>query len=441
MYYDNLKRSLVGLGVALIAIPNAAFAGDPVVDCQRALAKETQKYAQKLVNELRKCNDGLLKEGSAPAGCPAADPKGKAVEKIQKAFDKAIAGIEKKCAAAATDGDWANNGPANIGFLDNCPRADCAAVIDSESALASCATCVVDDIVDGAMAGSGVYGSVETGSSDKGVLGCQRTFGKELAQIIRKNSKAQQKCEDALIKAGTPALLCPAADPKGKASAKISKFIGKADDKIAKKCPDTATEGAALDVNGVNASFGSIDNAPEVATQIAQNIVSFSFNKEFCGDSIIQASETCDDGNIFEEDGVGSLDTCPADCFVGPCAVGGAQQVTVNFTSPANLIGLTIVLGYDDTVVELPGQGGDAAVQAALSSTNFTITPGDADYALRAVLSDPFLFGVGSGEAFVAQFNDCGGAVAPGDFSCTVIDAVDDAFASRDDVTCSVTVP
>jgi len=443
MYHNVLKMALVGLGVALIAIPSASLGqSKDAVGCQRTLAKETQKYFQKKLNDLRKCNDGLLKEGLDAAGCPASDPKGKAAAKIAKSVDKAKAKIIKKCADAAAEGNgWASDGTDNIGFYDNCPRANCAAVIDSETALADCAVCVVDDLIDNIMDDSrGVYGALGDTSTDKGVLKCQRTFGKELAQLARKNSKFQLKCEDGLIKGGTTGI-CPGDDPKGKASGKISGFITKADGKIEKKCPDMATEDAAVDQGTVASSFGSVDDAAEVVSAAAQSVISFAVAKDACGDSIIAASETCDDGNFFEEDGVGTLDTCPRDCFIGPCSVGGTQQVTVNFSSPVDLIGLTIVLNYDDTVVELPGEGGNPAVQAALSSSSFTITPGDANYALRAVLNDPFLFGVSSGEAFVADFNDCSGPVTVGDFECSVVDAVDNTFATRDDVTCSVTVP
>jgi hypothetical protein len=100
------------------------------------------------------------------------------------------------------------------------------------------------------------------------------------------------------------------------------------------------------------------------------------------------------------------------------------------------------VVTYNDAKVRIPGTGGDPAVQAALNSLSFGMTPNDTDYALRNVLSDPFLFGVPPGAAFDVTFDTCqgGGALAAGDVQCIVVDAVDTSFATVDGVTCSVTL-
>ena len=104
---------------------------------------------------------------------------------------------------------------------------------------------------------------------------------------------------------------------------------------------------------------------------------------------------------------------------------------------------MTVVVHYDDSKASIPGSNGDPAVQGAVLSSFFAMTPNDTDYALRNVLIDPSLVGVPAGEAFTIAFSTCNGAPAPvaADFSCIVVDATDANSKPASGVSCSVTVP
>jgi hypothetical protein len=449
MYQRTLKMQKAALAIVVAGLLASVGAGSAFADakddlkCNRTLLKSAQKYASSVANELRKCNDALLKEGSLPAGCPAADPKGKAAGKIASAVTKATDKITDTCATSALEANF----PENLGLLPNCPRAGCTATIDDESDLAACFICNVDKILETAFDGgnsAGIYGSIEAGSADKDALKCQRAVGKELAQVLRKNSKVQLKCEDAHLKDGTSGTsACPGSDPKGKAAGKIASVISKADGKISDKCPSTA----GLDDDDLFTSYGSLADAPERVSTIAENIASIAVNRPRCGDAIIDNGETCDDGNNYGDEGTGPLDLCPADCAVGPCTASGSQSATVSFAGPApDLIGATVLLYYDDTLVEIFGNGAgtDQSGMTALGGFAPSVQATDADYAVRLIWNDSALIGVPSGSDIVnISFDACVGAPAPtpGDFTCIVVDAVDNTFATRDDITCAVAVP
>ena len=96
---------------------------------------------------------------------------------------------------------------------------------------------------------------------------------------------------------------------------------------------------------------------------------------------------------------------------------------------------------YPDGTVDVPGSDNDAAVQAAVTSEFFSVTPNDSNYALTTVLIDPFFLGVNAGTAMTVRFDLCTGATAPpaGAFNCRVVDASDPTPATiTDQVTCSI---
>jgi hypothetical protein len=161
-----------------------------------------------------------------------------------------------------------------------------------------------------------------------------------------------------------------------------------------------------------------------------------------CGDGEIDAGvgETCDDGNTLGDDGSSSqADVCPADCRIGPCDISGTHGVTVNFTSSVPLTGLQILLIYPDSEVSIPGQGNQAPVLARIGSSSFSFTPNDLNYGLRILLTDPSFTGVGSGQAFSVNFDNCtGSSLTASDFGCFVVDASDASLASATGVTCTV---
>lgn len=162
-----------------------------------------------------------------------------------------------------------------------------------------------------------------------------------------------------------------------------------------------------------------------------------------CGNNVIDFAqgETCDDGNRDEGPG----DSCPANCKINPCQPSGETLTAdvVFATDPADLLltALTVFVRYPDGVVDVPGANNDPAVQAAVTSDFFSITPNDTNYALTAVLIDPFLFGVQAGTAITIQFDRCGAAGVPpaSAFACQVTSATDTTPATvTDQVTCRV---
>lgn len=164
-----------------------------------------------------------------------------------------------------------------------------------------------------------------------------------------------------------------------------------------------------------------------------------------CGNGTVDFAqgETCDDGNRDEGPG----DSCPANCRINPCERSG-ETLTADVmfaTDPADLLltALTVFVRYPDGTVDVPGANDDPAVEAAVTSDFFSVTPNDSNYALTAVLIDPFLTGVPAGPAIAVQFDVCSGATAPAAtaFTCQVVSATDTTpMTVTDQVTCSVSL-
>lgn len=332
---------------------------------------------------------------------------------------------------------------------------NCYAPVSDAASVATCVACIgeatVDQLIDT------YYGSARAASDDSAVKKCQRAVGKAAAKHFAKVRKALQKCQDGVLKAGSGS--CP--DPK--ATDKISKSVTKVLDAITKDCDDTAlNQGfivsqliaasgrpspACLTHSGAAADLAAAIECLTSATAEANDALGIGSSpvsaNPLCGNGKIDAGETCDDGNQLEDSGVGAADVCPSDCAIAPCVANGTQNATVNFSSAVDLTGMTVVVYYDESKVMIPGSNGDAAVQAAVLSSFFAMTPNDTDYALRNVLIDPSLIGVPAGEAFTVAFSTCQGAPAPvaADFGCVVVDATDASSAAVPGVSCSVTVP
>jgi len=452
--YDNLSKTravAVFTGLSLLLGVASANAANSIDGCLRTVAKESAGFAKKKSTALRKCEDGVLK-GKVTGPCPDAANAAKISAAMAKSEDKiakkctgldaetasgacTAAGVPEACCTGAGTGDCF---PANIGYGSNCPRPECVSNLSDEASVAACVTCNAGVIVDDLS--SAAYGSLTEPSADKATLNCQRTFGKEIMGAFAKIGKAKQKCEDGNINGKIPS--CPDA----KTTDKVGKSLTKISDKIAKKC--TGVIGDAVNPASLAGNFGSQAGVGPTVEAVAEAQVQSSISEAACGDAIAQAGETCDDGNNYEEIGTGPLDTCPADCSIGPCdAPFGSQTATVSFdqgSAAVGLTGLTLVVRYNDTKVAIPGSASDAQVNASVTPAgSFSVTPGDTNYALRGVVLDTFFAGVPSGTAFTIDFDTCDGAPAPtaADFSCAVESASDEAFAPVTDATCSVSVP
>lgn len=81
---------------------------------------------------------------------------------------------------------------------------------------------------------------------------------------------------------------------------------------------------------------------------------------------------------------------------------------------------MTLLIGYRDNLISLPGNGTAPAARIRLRPSGSTVTPNDLDYALRVVMSRAG--GLPAGRLFVVDFDSCSGAAAPttADLSCTV---------------------
>lgn len=155
-----------------------------------------------------------------------------------------------------------------------------------------------------------------------------------------------------------------------------------------------------------------------------------------CGNGIVTAPETCDDGGTEDND------SCPADCIVDFCdPLSGTDrpfQVTVN--SGGQAASVTVLLDYPEGQISIPGSGG-AVPSGIIDSLPFLAfgTSNDLDHALRQIVAGSFP--IADGVLFQVHFEDCNGAVppvAPGDFTCTVLDAFDSSSQPLGGVTCSV---
>jgi cysteine-rich repeat protein len=433
------SRFVFGSVLALLAA--SPLSAQDAGKCQRTVAKETAKYDATLMKNLQKCEDGKLrgKTGSCPDEAAAA------------ANAAAREALDAKILAACEGLTYIDMGYSDL--QADCANACSVTLVDAAS-VSSCLACIGESAVEQLL--KVYYGAVEAPSADKGVLKCQQTLGKSAAKHFATVRKTLQKCEDAALKGGGGPC------PDGKSSSKISSSAAKVGDAVAKSCPE-ATLAAAFNLSTLGSRVGGVDAsclpgstspsavASGVSCVTEENgdcATDSSVGRELscnpvglCGDGVVQVGETCDDGNTVNDDGIGPADFCPSDCSVGPCTASGTRSVTVNFNAPSSVVGMTIVLTYDDTKVRIPGQFADAAVQARLSSTAFSFTPNDLNYALRNVLLDSSFAGVSSGAAFQVQFDACegGGAPTAGDFSCVVAEATN-ANLQPVSATCSVTV-
>lgn len=163
-----------------------------------------------------------------------------------------------------------------------------------------------------------------------------------------------------------------------------------------------------------------------------------------CGNGVIDAGETCDDGNQSDND------NCPADCVVAACTpvAGTVRQVTVSFASPpgVDVAALTLLMDYPEQKVFMPPAGPQTQIGAAnfvplYPPSDVLIRGADLTHAVRGLVADSTA--VPPGPIFQSKFQDCQGAAAPltGEFACTVLDATDPFTNGVPGVTCGVTIP
>lgn len=478
-----LRQMRIAAGIAAIALAlgaTAAAAQDPA-KCRRAVVKNGQKYSSTVGKALQKCEEGRLK-GKITTPC-AADAKtqdkiGKAASKLAAGIDKACAGVAladmgfagqvDRCAGGDRDGercvdsfDCPDGGTCTP--VDECPTFlngrlpgddACEIALGTPASVAECLECAANAKVGAVI--DAFYGPLAALSADKAVQKCQIDIGKRTAKYFDAVEKALAKCEDALLNGKVPS--CPDA----KTSDKIAKSLSKLEAAIAKTCASGATIShatsagkvfgaapifGACGVTGTQTSAGLAANLAclaegAAACDVALSTGSNACSTGLCGNGQIDEGETCDDGNTARDSGAGPDDICPPDCSVAACAISGTQAVDISFQAPVDLIGLTVLLSYDDEKVSIPAVGNDPPVLNAVASGVFATSPRDSDTSLRINLEDPTVIGVAPGVAATVTFNRCGAAtVSAADFGCMVVDATNTAFEAIAGVTCTVSVP
>lgn len=158
-----------------------------------------------------------------------------------------------------------------------------------------------------------------------------------------------------------------------------------------------------------------------------------------CGNRTVEPPETCDDGNVDDND------PCPSNCIILPCTPAGTtRSLEVKFAPPPfqDASSITLLLLYPDGSVSLPGAGSDASVGARITArqTGTTVTPNDFDHALRVVYSRPGR--INPGRVFLVGFDECAGAPMPDleEFVCQVV-GCSNSNGPLEGCTCNVAVP
>lgn len=163
-----------------------------------------------------------------------------------------------------------------------------------------------------------------------------------------------------------------------------------------------------------------------------------------CGNGMVDAGETCDDGNTVNED------SCPGDCAVDPCTptLDAGPVVTVSLDNQqGTAFGVaTVFLDYPEGLVLLPGSGEDSQAQAAVTgrptSGSPTCVVNDRDHGLQFGCFSFGGAGFPEGQLFSAAFKRCQGAAAPTaqSFRCTVIEAGAAGTGEEVSAICTVTL-
>ncbi len=498
MHQTLMSYALRAVGAtALAVVLGAGSALADAADCQEAIAKAGQKYADQYSKNLAKCEASVLK-GKIPGPCPDT----KAAEKIAKALTKLQDTIAKDCTdVSLVDIGWddlasrcnsvgnragsrcddisdcpgvagrcqlgsnpgtvctiAGADPLCLGggtcLLNSCdPVDECAGLLNAAcdnalsagpgaalaTDLSTCVACTAeqsgDDLIEA------TYGLLTTQADDDAEK-CRADIGK-------RTQKAYAAIRKALLK-GDPA--------------KVAAAVTKLKEQLAKQCTASNIALALNEIGlfGQQAEYGACAPTPpfsvttlgdslacvaqlnaQCAHDLTTNTLSEACNSPDCGDGLIKSPETCDDGNTRNEGGTGPIDTCPSDCAVAACTETTNQQVTVSLTSTVALTGATVVLYYDDAKVSMPGLPGPISPANIAGIPDWSAAGTDVGYALRALVTDDTFAGLPSGPALTLTFKRCSGAPAPvaGDFDCYVADAADAAFAVAYGATCSVSVP
>lgn len=201
----------------------------------------------------------------------------------------------------------------------------------------------------------------------------------------------------------------------------------------------TCTAACRLNVSGCGAPFTPSPTSSPAPSTTPTPTATSTPDRGMCGNMTVEPGETCDDGNVEEND------PCPNDCLIEPCSpTGTTRSLQIDFAPPPfqDASSITLLLTYPDGSVSLPGSGGDASIAARITGrqTGSTFTPNDLDHALRVVYTRPGR--INPGRVFLVGFDECGGATAPtlDDFDCRVVGCSNSSTALTG-CTCTISEP
>jgi cysteine-rich repeat protein len=456
--------------------------GPSSLKCQRAIVKESSKFDVATIKTLQKCEARKLAGALLPATDCATESSTAA--RIAKADAKLRAGIAKVCGGANKICDVLDSGAAadeplfSIGWqLGACPDlrgAGCANPLVDCADVGECLGCALAQGAQQSIALS--YASLLPATPGSDLAKCQATIGSQATKFVAAKLKALAKCEDAILR-GKSVGPCPVPGD-GKADGAITKAESKMIASICQACggADRACGGGddlavaaigfpatcpAVAVPGgpvCAATIGTLDDLVGcVACLTEANVDCADFltvpglkaypaecrpeptatpggggtptpsptatsgGSAVCGNSVIEAGESCDDGNTV------NCDTCPSDCHPvptdcptpNPSATRHPQQVRV--TGPTELGAALVCLSYPAGKVGFPGTGAIGGRLSGFAGSNNVV---DFNNAVQVALLPA---GSQSQFTFTLSFDRCAGAPVPDvlDFTCVTKDASD----------------
>lgn len=201
----------------------------------------------------------------------------------------------------------------------------------------------------------------------------------------------------------------------------------------------TCTADCRLDQSGCGAAFTPTPTSSPAPSTTPTPTATATPNRGMCGNRTVEPDETCDDGNLDEND------PCPNDCVIEPCdPAGTTRSIQVDFVPPEfqDASSITLLITYPDESVSIPGSGADASVGSRVTGrqTGSTVTPNDFDHALRVVYTRPGR--INPGRVFLLGFDDCTGGAAPAidEFDCQVV-GCSNSSGPLDGCSCTVSEP
>jgi len=234
------------IGVASCLATAASATAEPL-KCQRAILKESGKFAQTKLKTLAKCEEAKLNRKLDAETICASEAKtaakiAAAEAKLRAAVSQQCGGRDKRCGEGGDD-----DTPAAIGWPNQCPDFEgtgCVNPIDDCDGIAQCVFCIDDAAVNQAVALS--YDDLRSSTPRSDLSKCQLAIGKAAAQFFAASSKALARCFDARLN-GKHDNACPTPGD-GKAEAAIAQAEEKKRAAICKACGgDDKTCGTADD--------------------------------------------------------------------------------------------------------------------------------------------------------------------------------------------------